>query len=173
MPLVLAGASDCSTGLAKRVYDQLLGDTARNGLQGNTPPADWHDIIRAICYAAAKGVADEVNARSSRATAAVTGGAPGSVALAGAAEGISGVSLETVNAFRCVRFTFATAMTDTDYVAVPCEDFSAGLPGNSSRALYIAEKAEGYVSIGWYATGSEAFDHIDGWSHRVAVLVVR
>src|SRR6266540_7248587 len=80
MPLPNAGASDCSTGLAKRVYDQLVGDTTRNGFQGNTPPADWHDIIKALCYAAAKGVADELQYQA-RATVDVTAGAPGSVAF--------------------------------------------------------------------------------------------
>lgn len=173
MPLVEAGASDCSSGLAKRIYDQLVGDTARNGFQGNTPPADWHDMIKAICYAAAKGVADDASAYVARGTVAVTIGAPGSAALAGSAAGISGVSIVTTSAFRCVRCTFATAMPDTDYVVAATEDQSAGLAPDTSRQLTVYAKATTSVDIGWMCTGVESFGHIDQWSHRFSVLVVR
>lgn len=64
MALPSAGDTGCTTGLSKRVYDQLVGDTTRNGFQGNTPPAAWQDMVKAICYAVAKGVADEIAAGS-------------------------------------------------------------------------------------------------------------
>jgi hypothetical protein len=58
-----AGAVDCSSGFSSRLYNQLIGDTTRNGFQGNTPPAAWQDMVKSICYAAAKGVTDELNAQ--------------------------------------------------------------------------------------------------------------
>jgi hypothetical protein len=64
MAAIAPGPSDCSTGFSSRIYSQLIGDTSRNGFQGNAIPGDWHDMVKAICYAAAKGVADELNADS-------------------------------------------------------------------------------------------------------------
>lgn len=60
MALLDAGDPGCTTGIAKRIYDQLTADV-RNGFSAPLSAAQ-EDAVKSICYAAAKGVADEVNA---------------------------------------------------------------------------------------------------------------
>jgi hypothetical protein len=105
-----------------------------------------------------------------RATVDVTAGTPGSVAIVGSANGISAVSIVTVNPpnVRCVRFTFATAMPDTDYVATPVREY----PAQSSPAIVFA-KATTHVDVGFYSNHDGSYPHVDASSNRLGVLVSR
>lgn len=53
-----AGNADCTAGLSKRIYDYLVAD-ARNGF---VSPLDGaaRDAVRALCWAVARGVIDEI-----------------------------------------------------------------------------------------------------------------
>lgn len=53
-----AGNSDCTTGLSKRVYDYLVADS-RNGFSSSMSAAQT-DAVKALCYAVARGVVDEI-----------------------------------------------------------------------------------------------------------------
>lgn len=178
MSLINAGAPDCSTGLASRIYSQLIGDTTRNGFQGNGLPADWHDMVKATAYAAAKGVADEVAASSARATVDVTAGSPGSIAFVGNASNISGVSWITIaspeypTGYRAARFTFATAMPDTDYTVVGMRESVSGDTA-TTRQLRVTWKATTYFDICWTATDTNVWQNLDAYTHRFSILVSR
>lgn len=58
---ISAGDSGCTSGLSGSIYTALTGDSSRNGFIGNSPPADWHDMVRAICWAVANQVATAHN----------------------------------------------------------------------------------------------------------------
>lgn len=53
-----AGDANCTTGLSKRVFDYLTADS-RNGF---VDPLDGAalDAVRALCWAVARGVVDEI-----------------------------------------------------------------------------------------------------------------
>ncbi len=53
-----AGAADCSSGMAKTIYDYLTGDS-RNGFSGSMTAAQ-SDAVKALCYAIARGVVYEL-----------------------------------------------------------------------------------------------------------------
>lgn len=109
------------------------------------------------------------------AVADVTSGAPGSAAIVGSAAGISGVSIVTVNPpnVRCLRFTFASAMPDTNYVVAPASEYTNGVAmwGNDIRVM---AKAVGSFDLGVRdGTSVGSWNHIDTWSHRVSALAYR
>jgi hypothetical protein len=114
-----------------------------------------------------------------RATVDVTAGDPGSVAIVGNASGISGVSIESltapVNPYRVVRFTFATAMPDTDYVVVPpAHEFTAGVNATAmlGRSFVVITKATTHFEIGMGNT-VPTYTHVGEYTHRFSVLVYR
>lgn len=53
-----AGDADCTSGLSKRIYDAITGDS-RNGFIDPLPDAG-RDNVRALCWAIARGVVDEL-----------------------------------------------------------------------------------------------------------------
>jgi hypothetical protein len=115
-----------------------------------------------------------------RATVDVTAGTPGTAAIVGTASGIASVSIQSltapVNPYRVVRFTFATAMPDTDYVvADPTHEYTAGVGGlyMLSRAFNVTTKATTHFDIGWGSPVTPAYTHIDETAHRFSVLVQR
>ncbi len=55
-----AGNSGCTTGLSSRIYDYLIADS-RNGFSSPLTSGQ-SDAVKALCYAIARGVVDEVNA---------------------------------------------------------------------------------------------------------------
>jgi hypothetical protein len=109
-----------------------------------------------------------------RATVDVTAGTPGSVAIVGTASGISGVSIVTVNPpnYSAVRFTFTTAMADTNYVATPAREYIAA-DASSTRQPRVLAKAVGSFDVGWSATDANGWGHIDEATHRFSVSVSR
>jgi hypothetical protein len=170
MPRPDAGATDCSSGLAKLVYDQWLGDTTRNGLQGNAVPADWHDMVKSIAYAYAKGVADALQ-HQARATINITAGGPGSAAVSSGSN-ISGASIQA-NAtlgVRVARLTFATAMPDTDYVPVVTRQYPIG---SVVRQLFIVTKTTTYFEVASMGTDAGAWTNVDEVTQQFGVIVDR
>ena len=111
-----------------------------------------------------------------RATVNVTSGAPGSVAIVGTASGIASVSIVTVNPpnIRAVRFTFSTAMPDTDYVVpYPSHEYQSGVTF-WGQEFWVMEKTTTYFTIGVRDdTTTSTWNHIDTWTHRFSVLVYR
>lgn len=55
-----AGNSACTSGLSQRVYDYLIAD-ARNGFSSPMSSGQT-DAVKALCYAIARGVVDEIQA---------------------------------------------------------------------------------------------------------------
>ena len=53
-----AGAADCSSGMAKTIYDYLTGD-GRNGFSGSMTSAQT-ESVQALCYAIARAVVYEL-----------------------------------------------------------------------------------------------------------------
>lgn len=53
-----AGAADCSSGVAKTLYDYLTGD-ARNGFSSPMSGAQ-DDAVKALCYAVARTIVWEL-----------------------------------------------------------------------------------------------------------------
>lgn len=67
-----AGNSGCTSGLSQRIYDYLVADS-RNGFSSPMSAAQ-SDAVKALCYAVARAVVDEIVAN-----AAVTVTAPANV----------------------------------------------------------------------------------------------
>lgn len=84
-----AGNSACSTGLSKRVYDYLIADS-RNGFSASMTSAQT-DAVKALCYAIARGVVDEIQADAVVSTT-IAAGAIGAGLPAGPVILTSGVS---------------------------------------------------------------------------------
>lgn len=57
-----AGNADCTTGLSQRIYDYLVAD-ARNGFVDPLEGAA-RDAVRALCWATARAVVDEIVANA-------------------------------------------------------------------------------------------------------------
>ena len=57
-----AGNSGCTSGLSQRVYDYLIAD-ARNGFS-SPMSSEQSDAVKALCYAVARGVVDEIQANA-------------------------------------------------------------------------------------------------------------
>lgn len=57
-----AGNTACSSGLSQRIYNELTGASG-NGFSGTLSAAQT-DAVKAICYAVAKAVVDEVAANA-------------------------------------------------------------------------------------------------------------
>ena len=56
---MVAGDSDCTTGLSKRIYDTWTADTDNNGLV--VPLSDTADnAVKSLCYAIATSVVAEI-----------------------------------------------------------------------------------------------------------------
>jgi hypothetical protein len=112
----------------------------------------------------------------SRATVDVTAGAPGSVAIVGAASNLSAAlaTLTSPATMRVVRFTFATALPDTNYAVAISREYAAGDTKPDSY-LTVMSKASASFDVGW-RTGNQAawaWEHIDAVSQRFSVLVYR
>jgi hypothetical protein len=111
--------------------------------------------------------------RTARATVDVTTGAPGTVALVGAARGISAVSIESlttpVNPTRVVRFMFTTAMPDTDYSVDPSFEY----PTITARGFFIRTKATTHCEVGLFFTTGTFYANVDEFEHRFSVSVSR
>lgn len=57
-----AGDAACSTGLSKRIFDNLTG-SADNGF--SSPMSSAQTLaVKALCYSVAKGVVDEITANA-------------------------------------------------------------------------------------------------------------
>ncbi len=65
------GNTGCTTGMSKRIYDALVG-----GVNTGFSPVltgDQQDSIKAICFAVAKGVVDEITTNGQAVISAATG----------------------------------------------------------------------------------------------------
>lgn len=69
---MVAGNSDCTTGLSKRIYDFYIADS-RNAF-GVTPSAIAEDCARAMAYAVARAVVAEIAANAAVAGTTSEGG---------------------------------------------------------------------------------------------------
>jgi hypothetical protein len=160
--------------LVAEFYDDSTGWTPKFAIDPESAQGAFLNAGSVATAALAAGsVTKEKLANWARATVDVTTGAPGSVALVGAGSGISGVSIVTVNPpnIRCVRFTFATAMPDTDYVVALPREYTA-TDGDWGEQMYVMEKTTTYFDVGWRAV-TNPWIHIDASSHRFSALAIR
>ena len=72
MSALVPGDADCTTGLSKRCYDYWIADS-RNGFSSPMSEAQ-KDMVRAQCYAFARGVVDEITANGRAVITDTTGG---------------------------------------------------------------------------------------------------
>lgn len=107
------------------------------------------------------------------ATVDVTSGAPGTVALrsGSTAENVSGVSIETVSvgiSLRVVRFTFATAMPDTNYTVNPAREYPP--IGTTAIQPIVIARTTGSFDVGFGETHTNGWYHVDNVAHSFSVL---
>jgi hypothetical protein len=166
--------------LVAEFYEDATGWTPKFAIDPESAQGAFLNAGSVATAALAAGsVTEEKLANWARATVDVTAGAPGSVALVGTAQGIASVSLVTltapVNPYRVARFTFATAMPDTNYVvAPPTHEYTAGVNALPmlGRSFLVVTKTTTYFEIGM-GNSVPTYTHVDEYTHRFSVLVMR